>query len=121
ELGGGKRGGAEVVEGEGAARDRRSLRQEQRDAIAAPNATSGERVGEAVRGLAQRAVAHLFHRAVGAQVENGGARRIDFGPAVADVDADIVTRRDLPAERAVERAIVARGRKDVARVPRGPG
>src|SRR5262249_53879692 len=96
-------------------------RQEQRDAIAAPDAAGSERVGEAVRGLAQRAVAHLFHRAVGAKVENGSARRIDLGPAVTDVDADIVTRRDLPAERAVERAIVARGRKDMARGHRSGG
>src|SRR5215831_18803572 len=116
-----QRDGAELVDGDVAHRDRGSLRQQQRDAIPAPDAAGGERVGEAVRGLAQRAVAHLFHRALGAQVENGGARGIDLGPAVADVDADIVARRDLPAERLVERAVVARGGKDVASVHRSAG
>src|SRR5262249_58235676 len=115
-----RRDGTELEEGDGADRDRRSLRQEQRDAIAAPNAAGGERVGEAVRGLAQRAVAHLFHRA-GTQVENGGARRIDLGPAISDVDADIVTRRGLPAGPAVKRPLVPPDRKDLApRPPRPP-
>src|SRR5262249_58977341 len=110
--------GAECVGGWRASAARRPLRQEHRDAIAAPDAAGSERVGEAVRGLAQRAVAHLFHRAVGAKVENGGARRVDLGPGIPDVDADIVTPRDLPAGPAVARAIVAPGRQDLGPVPR---
>ena len=103
---------AELVDGDVAHCDGRPLRQQDRDPIAAPNAAGRERVGEPVRGFTQLAVIHFFNFAIGPHVENRSTRRIDLCPAVADVDANIVARRNLPAERAVERGVLARVRKD---------
>jgi len=107
-----QRDGAELVDGDVAHCDGRPLRQQDRDPIAAPNAAGRERVGEPVRGFTQLAVIHFFNFAIGPHVENRSTRRIDLCPAVADVDANIVARRNLPAERAVERGVLARVRKD---------
>ena len=109
---------AEFVDGNVAHCDGRSLWQEDRDAIALGNPARSKRVGQPIRGLAQCAVTDLLHRAIRTQVKNGSSRRIDPRPAVADVNADIVERRDLPAERAIERAVFARGGKHVGRVHR---
>ena len=106
-----QRDGAELVDGDVDRRDLRRLRQQDRDAVAARNAVGGEHIGEPVRGLAQRAIGHLVDAAVGAHVEDGNAARFGLRPAVADVDADIVARRHLPAERTVERIVVARSGK----------
>ena len=64
---------AELVDGDVARGHRRSLRQQDRDPIATPDAMGRERIGEPVRALAQRAVADLLHRAVCAHVEDGDA------------------------------------------------
>ena len=112
---------AELVDGDVARRHRRSLRQQDRDPITTPDAMGRERIGEPVRVPAQRAVADLLHRAVGAHVEDGDTAGLAGGPAVAYVDTDIVVRRHLPAERAVERVVVARGRQDVRGIHRVAG
>ena len=116
-----QRNGAELVNGDVARGDGRPLRQEDGDAVAAGDAARGEHVGEPVRGLAQRAVAHLLHGAIGGHVEDGGAAGLALRPPVAHVDADIVARRQLPAERAVERVVAARDGKDVGCIHRGAG
>ena len=112
---------AELVDGDVARGDGRGLRQQDSHPIAAPDAAGGERVGEPVRRLAQSAVADLIDIAVGADVEDRSAARLARGPAVADVDADIVARRHAPAERAIERRVVARGGKDMGSVHGGAG
>ena len=116
-----QRDGAELVDGDVAHRDGGALRQQQRDAITPLNAVGSERIGEPIRGFAQRAITHLLDLSAAAHIENSGPRRIALRPAVADVDPDVIARRDLPAERAIERAVVARGRKDRGCVHGGAG
>jgi hypothetical protein len=74
------------------------LRQQDRDPIAAADAAGRQHIGEPIRGIAQPAIADLVDVAVRAHIEDCGAARIEPRPAVADVDADIVARRHLPAE-----------------------
>src|SRR5215470_1500080 len=90
-------------------RDLRSLRQQDGDAIAAPDAVGGERVGEPVRGLAQPAEADLVASAVGVHMQDREAPRISCGPAVAHLDAYVVACRNVPAKLRIERIIFPHG------------
>jgi hypothetical protein len=100
---------AELVDRDMNRRDLRSLRQQDGDAVAARDAVGGERVGEAIGRVAQPAEADLVVPAVGMDVENGEARRIRRGPAVADLDAHVVTLGHVPAELRIERIIIPHG------------
>ena len=113
-----QRNGAELVDRDMGGRDLRALRQQDGDAVARADAVRCEHVGKPVRGLAQRAVAHLLDVA-GVHVQDRNAPRIARGKRVADVDADVVARRHAPAELAIERVVVARGGKDGRRVIHG--
>ena len=82
--------GAELVDRDMAGSDRRPLRQQDGDAVAALDTAAGERIGEPVRGCPQGTIADLFDDAVASDIENRGAARLDLRPAVADVDPDVV-------------------------------
>ena len=83
---------AELVDRDVDGRDLRRLRQQDRDAVAARDAVRGQRVGEPVRGLAQPAVADVLARGRPARTcDEREPARLALRPAVADVDADIVT------------------------------
>src|SRR6476659_4080539 len=81
-------------------RDLRRLRQQDRNAVAAPDAVCGQRIGQTVRSLAEPAVAHLLRAAVMARDNEREPAGVPFRPSVADLDADIELRRHLPAELA---------------------
>ena len=109
---------AKLVDSDVAQCDRRTLRQQDGDPIAARDPAGGEHIGEPIRRVAQRTVADLVDAAVRMHVKNRGAARLALRPAVADVDADIVLRRHMPAERAVERVVFARGGEHVRGIHR---
>src|SRR3954468_18651362 len=87
----------------------RSLRQQDRDPVAAFHAARPKRVREAVRALSQRPVSQGRDLPVGADFENRGAAGLRRRPAVADVDADVVALGNAPSERRDE-AVVIRSR-----------
>ena len=93
---------AELVDRDMGGGDFRRLRQHDGDAVAARNAVRAQHVGEPVRHLAQGAVADGVLAAVGAHMQDGEPAGLLRRPAVADIDADIVTRRHLPAELAID-------------------
>ncbi len=97
---------AELVDGDVRGGHFRRLRHEDRDAVAAFDALRAQHIGEPVGSLAQVAVADRLAAPVAMHVQNGESAGLARRPAVADVDADIVARRDRPAEIAIERVVV---------------
>ena len=61
-----------------------------------------EQMRETVRQRAQMAKIDRRHAAIGFHIEKRDARWVECGPAIADVDADIVTLRQVPAEPGID-------------------
>ena len=101
-----QRDGAELVDGDMERRHLGHLRQQDGDAIPARHAVGAQHVGEAVGGVFQPAVGNVLV-AAGANVQDGEPARIAIGPRVACGDADVVALWNVPAERAIERVVVA--------------
>jgi hypothetical protein len=77
-----------------------NLRQQHRNAIAALDAIGLQCVGEPVGRLAQPTIGDLLVTPVGPRMQNGKAAGLLLGPAITDIDADIVTGGHRPAELA---------------------
>ncbi len=98
------------------------------DAVAACDPQLAQQIGQAVRPVAQFAIAVVAGLVVHADECQGDALRLPRRPAVAHVDADVVALGHLPAEIAGERGIGVGGRQHVqsltvprrARNPKAP-
>jgi hypothetical protein len=88
-----------------------ALRQQDGDAVAAPDAAAKQGVGKTVRSVADLAEADGRHRVVRADVQDGRPVWVDRGPAVADIDADVVPGGNRPAERRSQSLEIADGRQ----------
>ena len=104
-----QRDAAELVDRDMAGRHFRRLRQQDGDAVAARNAVRAQHIGEPVGGLAQPAVGDGVFAPVRPRMQDGEPVGLERRPAVADIDADIVARRHLPAELAIDVVVVVRG------------
>ena len=97
---------AKLVDRDMGGGDFRRLRQQDGDAVAALDAVRAQHIGEPVRGLAQGAVADGVFAPVRMDVQDGEPAGLSLRPAVADIDADIVARRHLPAELAIDVVVI---------------
>ena len=86
--------------------DLRHLRQENRNAVAALDALRAQHIRQAVGRLLQPAEGDVVVAAIGVHMHDRDPPRIQSCPAIADIDADIVIGRNLPAELAIERVVV---------------
>src|SRR5690348_4752273 len=93
------------------------LRQEDRDTVTAADAARAQHIGEAVRHLAQRTEADALLTPVTLHMQDGEPAGLALGPAVANVDADVVLRRNLPTELAIDLVVAgSAGQKHPARL-----
>jgi hypothetical protein len=106
-----QRNGPELIDGSMDGGDLGHLWQQNRDPVPATDAVGVKCVGESVGGLLQPAEADGPHAAVGAHIDDRDPVRIEVCPTIADVDADIVTRRNLPTKLTIEFVVVANSRK----------
>ena len=106
-----QRDGAELVDRDMRGGDFRHLRQHDGDAVAARDAMRAQHIGEPVGGVAQGAVADRVLPPVGMDMQDGEPVRLVHRPAVADIDADIVARRDIPAELAIDFVVIVETRQ----------
>ena len=91
--------------------DFRHLRQENCDAVAAFHALRAQHIGEAIGGVLQPAEGDVVVTAIRMHMHDRDAARIERRPAVADIHADIVIGRNLPAELAIELVVILDLRK----------
>ena len=103
--------GAELVDRDMRGRHFRRLRQHDGDAVAALDALRAQHVGETIGGFAQGAEADGLFAPVRMHMQDGEPRGIGVCPAVADIDADIVARRHLPAELAIDVVVIVEMRQ----------
>ena len=89
--------GAELIDGDMHVSRFGRLRQQDADAIAARNVVDAEQICGLIGEVAELTVGK-FAGTVRAYVDEREAFRLRGRPAVADIDADIVARRHLPAE-----------------------
>ena len=82
--------------------DFRRLRQHNRDAVARLDAVFAQDIREPVRSLAQPAKGNAVFAPVRMHVQDGEAAGLGVGPFVATVDANVIARRNFPAELARE-------------------
>ena len=106
-----QRHGAEFVDRDMGGHDFRRLRQQDGDAVAARDAMRAQHIGEPVGGLAQDAEADGVFASIGMNVQDREPVRLLRRPAVADIDADIVARRHLPAELAIDVVVIVQARQ----------
>ena len=106
-----QRDGAELVDRDMGGGDFRRLRQQDRDAVAARDAMRAQHIGEPVGGLAQPAIGDGVLAPVRPHMQDGEPAGLARRPAVADIDADIVARRHLPAELAIDVVVIVQARQ----------
>ena len=90
--------GAELVGSGMGDHDGGRLGQKHTDAVAGAQAEPNEGLREAVRRLAQASECRRRHRPRRRDIVDRRASRLDPGPAVADIDADIEPLGDVPGE-----------------------
>ena len=89
---------AELVDRRMRNRHVRRLRRQDADAVATRNSARAKRVGEAIRLFGQIAESDGADDAVRPQIEDRRTLGRMLRPFVRDIDADVVARRNVPAE-----------------------
>src|SRR5262249_43516551 len=92
------------------------LRQQHRHAVAGSDARAAQGSGKAVRRLPERTVGHGFNSAARQPVDDRRALGGADSPFVADIDPDVVARRDLPTKFLVAPE-VGGGRRTCVQLP----
>ena len=92
-------------------RHRRALGQQQRDPVAPVDAALAKGVRQAIGAFAQAAVGERGDAPIRGHIEDGRSVRLRGGPAVADIDPDVVALGDLPAELGDEGVVVGSRRE----------
>src|SRR5215472_3631225 len=87
------------------------LRQQDRDPVSAADAIGVKRVGQPIGGLLEPAEANRPQAAVGGHIENREPTRIEARPTIADINPNVVARRNLPTELTTQFVVVADSRK----------
>jgi hypothetical protein len=88
--------------------DAAALRQEDRDPVAGLHATPAQPVRQPVGRFAQGTETDRRDPPVARDLDDRRAIGVQHRPSVADLGRDVVTGRDLPAEGAAQRLVVAK-------------
>src|SRR5215469_8956029 len=89
----------------------RRLRQQDRNAVAARNSLHAQHVGKAIGCFTQPAVGDLLFASVRTYMQNGQAIGLLFSPAIANIDANIVSGRHRPPKLTIESFVVLDARQ----------